>query len=71
MTLTDLLPAEPDPDAVFTTFAGWAKQHGLELYPHQEEALIEVVSGANVILQHADRLGQEPGRHGSALQRAR
>ena len=26
MTLTDLLPAEPDPDAVFTTFAGWAKQ---------------------------------------------
>ena len=50
MTLTDLLPASPGPDAVFDAFAGWAKQRGLALYPHQEDALIEVVSGANVIL---------------------
>jgi superfamily II RNA helicase len=50
MTLTDLLPPTPDPDAVFDAFAGWAKRQGLALYPHQEEALIEVVSGANVIL---------------------
>ena len=50
MTLTDLLPATPDPDAVFDAFAGWSKRRGLALYPHQEEALIEIVSGANVIL---------------------
>src|ERR1700676_4094599 len=50
MALTDLLPATPDPDAVSDAFAGWSKRRGLALYPHQEEALIEVVSGANVIL---------------------
>jgi superfamily II RNA helicase len=50
MTLTSLLPATPDPDSVFDAFAGWAKQQGFVLYPHQEEALIEIVSGANVIL---------------------
>ena len=50
MTLTDLLPATPDPDAVFDAFAGWSKRRGLALYPHQEEALIEIVSGANVIV---------------------
>ncbi len=52
MTLTDLLPdpADADPDTVFDLFAGWAKEQGLRLYPHQEEALIEVVSGANLIL---------------------
>ncbi len=70
MTLTDLLPAEPDPDAVFNTFAGWAKRHGLELYPHQEEALIEVVSGANVILSTPTGSGKSlvaTGAHFSAL----
>jgi superfamily II RNA helicase len=50
MTLTDLLPPTPDPDAVFDAFAGWAKGQGFVLYPHQTEALIEIVSGANVIL---------------------
>jgi len=50
MTLTDLLPETAGPDAVFDAFAGWAKEHGYELYPHQEESLIELVSGANVIL---------------------
>src|SRR5215831_4509682 len=50
MTLIDQLPADIDPDSVFDAFAVWAKQQGLALYPHQEEALIEVVSGANVIV---------------------
>jgi superfamily II RNA helicase len=50
VTLIDLLPQTPDPDAVFDAFAGWSKGRGLALYPHQEEALIEIVSGANVIL---------------------
>ncbi|ASW54541.1 RNA helicase [Plantactinospora sp. KBS50] len=50
MTLTDQIPAEPDADALYDAFAEWAKGRGLDLYPHQEEALIEIVSGANVIL---------------------
>src|ERR1700730_13763801 len=57
-TLTDLLPplsgsqpdTPPDPDAIFSAFADWAKDRGLALYPHQEEALIEIVMGADVIL---------------------
>ncbi|KUI43328.1 DEAD/DEAH box helicase [Mycobacterium sp. IS-1590] len=39
-----------DPDELFTTFAAWAEENGTVLYPAQEEALIELVSGANVIL---------------------
>lgn len=39
-----------DPDRLFTTFAGWAEANGTPLYPAQEEALIELVSGANVVL---------------------
>jgi superfamily II RNA helicase len=54
-TLTDLLPppaddAPPDPDAIYSAFASWASDQGLSLYPHQEEALIEVAMGSNVIL---------------------
>src|SRR3954452_2483593 len=50
MTLTDRLPGTADPDAVFEAFSSWVAEQGLTLYPHQEEALIELVSGANVIL---------------------
>ncbi|GAA3750087.1 DEAD/DEAH box helicase [Salinactinospora qingdaonensis] len=50
MSLLDHLPADPEPDSLFETFATWAEERGLTLYPHQEEALIEVVSGSNVIL---------------------
>ncbi|AQT82281.1 DEAD/DEAH box helicase [Mycolicibacterium litorale] len=39
-----------DPDQLFTAFAGWAQATGTPLYPAQEEALIELVSGANVVL---------------------
>lgn len=39
-----------DADALFTDFAGWAEANGTTLYPAQEEALIELVSGANAIL---------------------
>jgi superfamily II RNA helicase len=70
MTLTDLLPAAPGPDAVFGAFAGWAKERGLALYPHQEEALIEVVSGSNVILSAPTGSGKSlvaAGAHFAAL----
>ena len=39
-----------DPDALFERFAAWAQAGGTALYPAQQEALIELVSGANVIL---------------------
>jgi superfamily II RNA helicase len=70
VTLTDLLPADAAPDAVFDAFAGWAKEQGLALYPHQEEALIEVVSGANVILSTPTGSGKSlvaMGAHFAAL----
>jgi superfamily II RNA helicase len=73
MTLTDLLPDGAEPDEVFEAFAGWAAKQGLELYPHQEEALIEVVSGANVILSAPTGSGKSlvaTGAHFTALARA-
>src|SRR5690242_7111262 len=50
MTLTDRLPGTNEPDAVFDAFQKWATEQGLALYTHQEEALIEIATGANVIL---------------------
>ncbi|SEH53323.1 Superfamily II RNA helicase [Mycolicibacterium rutilum] len=43
-------PEGTDPDELLMSFAGWAEANGTTLYPAQEEALIELVSGANVIL---------------------
>ncbi|MDQ2782844.1 MAG: DUF3516 domain-containing protein, partial [Actinomycetota bacterium] len=42
--------APPDPDAVLAEFVDWASNQGFTLYPAQEEALLELVSGSNVIL---------------------
>src|ERR1700737_1011414 len=70
MTPPALRPATPDPDAVFDAFAGWAKEQGLALYPHQEEALIEVVMGSNVILSTPTGSGKSlvaTGAHYTAL----
>ena len=70
MDLLELMPAEPDPDATFEAFALWAKDRGLALYPAQEEALIEVVSGANVILSTPTGSGKSlvaVGAHFAAL----
>ncbi len=50
VNLAQRIPDDPGPDAVFDAFAGWVADRGLVLYPAQEEALIEVVSGSNVIL---------------------
>ena len=50
MTLLDDLPREPTADAVYEAFERWATEQGFELYPHQEEAAMELVSGKNVIL---------------------
>ena len=50
MTLTDQLPDSADPDALFDAFTAWTDSQGLTLYPAQHEALIEIVTGSNVIL---------------------
>jgi superfamily II RNA helicase len=70
MTLIDQLPRTADPDSVFDAFAGWAERQGLSLYPHQEEALIEIVSGGNVILSSPTGSGKSlvaAGAHFAAL----
>ena len=70
MTLTERLPDEHGPDAVFDTFVTWCADRGLTLYPAQEEALIEVVSGSNVILGTPTGSGKSlvaAGAHFAAL----
>jgi superfamily II RNA helicase len=74
MTLTELLPQTDAPDPVFDAFASWAAAQGLVLYPHQEEALIEIVSGANVILSTPTGSGKSlvaAGAHFAALAQGR
>lgn len=44
------MPSPFDPDAAYDAFHGWATDRGLPLYPAQDEALLELVSGANVVL---------------------
>ncbi len=70
MNLTDRLPGTAEPDAVFDAFQTWVTEQGLTLYPHQEEALIEVATGANVILNTPTGSGKSlvaTGAHFAAL----
>jgi superfamily II RNA helicase len=70
MTLTDVLPADQDPDTLFDAFSSWAEDEGLSLYPAQQEAMIEIVSGANVILSTPTGSGKSmvaTGAHFTAL----
>ncbi|MDX6346096.1 MAG: hypothetical protein QOF84_886 [Streptomyces sp.] len=72
MTLIDQLPSEADPDDLFEAFSTWTESQGISLYPAQEEALIEVVSGANVILSTPTGSGKSlvaAGAHFAALAR--
>ena len=53
MPSESLLARAPSPwnaDAAYDAFEGWASDRGLPLYPAQDEALIDLVSGSNVIL---------------------
>jgi len=70
MTLIDQLPAHAGPDSVFDAFAAWAQEQGFTLYPHQEEALIEIVSGAHVIVSTPTGSGKSliaTGAHFAAM----
>ncbi|MCI2956203.1 DUF3516 domain-containing protein [Agromyces atrinae] len=44
------MPRPYDPDAAYDAFVEWSASRGLTLYPAQDEAIIEIVSGNNVIL---------------------
>ena len=50
MTLLDRLGPTADPDDLYQAFSDWAVERGQEPYPIQVEALIELLSGSNVIL---------------------
>ena len=69
--LIDRIPGD-DATEVFEAFEGWAREQGFTLYPAQEEALIELVSGANVILATPTGSGKSLvalGAHFAALAR--
>jgi len=70
MSLLDAAPSPWDPDAAFDGFADWASGRGLKLYPAQEEALLEIVSGSNLILSTPTGTGKSLvaiGAHFAAL----
>ena len=64
------LPDGSDADAVYTAFVLWAESTGLRLYPAQDEAIIEIVSGNNLILSTPTGTGKSLvaiGAHFAAL----
>ncbi len=48
--LSDRIPAHVDPDALYEIFTEWVGEQSLTLYPHQDEAFLEILSGSNLIL---------------------
>src|SRR5687767_6932830 len=48
--LASRLPATPEPDALLDAFLDYARERKLELYPAQEEAMLELFAGRSVIL---------------------
>ncbi|MHC9046351.1 DEAD/DEAH box helicase [Microbacterium saperdae] len=63
-------PAGADADTVYLAFVEWAESTGIRLYPAQDEAVIEIVSGKNLILSTPTGTGKSLvaiGAHFSAL----
>ena len=63
-----------EPDVVLDVFETWVAEQGLTLYPAQEEALLELLSGANVILSTPTGTGKSlvaVGAHLVALAQGR
>ncbi|SES04897.1 Helicase conserved C-terminal domain-containing protein [Propionibacterium cyclohexanicum] len=52
-TLTQLLPSgaiAQDPDVLYSVFNNWVHGQGIEMYPHQSDALVDLLTGANTII---------------------
>ncbi len=54
VVLDSLIPADdperiPEPDEVYLAFSEWAQSTGRPLYPHQDEALIQILEDRHVI----------------------
>jgi hypothetical protein len=61
-----------DPDAVYDAFVAWAEGRGIRLYPAQDEAVMEIVSGAHVVLSTPTGTGKSLvaiAAHAAALAR--
>ncbi len=59
-------------DDVYGAVLDWADAQGLELYPHQDEAVLELLSGANVVLSTPTGSGKSlvaVAAHAAALAR--
>ena len=70
--LTARLPVGADPDALVETFLDWVADQGLRLYPHQEEALLALVTDAHVIVSTPTGSGKSlvaVAAHAAALAR--
>ena len=50
MTAPSWPAAGSSPDEVYAAVTAYAESRGLELYPHQDEAVIELLAGSNVVL---------------------
>ncbi|PRB11163.1 DEAD/DEAH box helicase [Microbacterium sp. MYb72] len=64
------VPDGSDADAVYLAFVEWAESTGISLYPAQDEAVIEIVSGNNLILSTPTGTGKSlvaVGAHFAAL----
>lgn len=48
--LEDAYGLEPPAEAVYEAFEGWVTSTGKMMYPHQEQALLNIVSGDHVIV---------------------
>ncbi len=64
------VPGKGDPDAVYDALTAWAEAQGQALYPHQDEALLELLSGHHVVLATPTGSGKSlvaTGAHLAAL----
>ena len=68
---TDWVPrVGASPDDIYTAISEYAEGRGLTLYPHQDEAIIELLGGANVVLATPTGSGKSlvaVGAHAAAL----
>ena len=49
-TLIGLTPDKTDAESLLETILDWALGRGVELYPHQEDAILSLLAGDNVVL---------------------